>query len=144
MRKRGAIVRTPSEKARHTDRWTEIILRAVSTKVAKRWRFISFRGKGKGEWRGVVDLLALRKNTMEPGRYPLKRGDLFEIILIQMKGGAARRPSLGERQRLGAVRRKYRAKAVVLFEWKRGKSTTFCVLNRKLEWDASSCHKIFG
>lgn len=49
--------------AQETDRWTEIMLRALSTRVAKRWRFVSFRGKGKREWRGVVDVIAIRKDT---------------------------------------------------------------------------------
>jgi hypothetical protein len=137
-------VLTPAEKARHTDRWTEIILRAVSSKVAKRWRFVSFRGKGKGEWVGVVDLLALRKNTGNPNRLPLKRGDLFEIILIQMKGGSARRPSLEERRRLRTVGRHYRVKEVVLFEWSRAKATTFSILTSRLEWEESTCLAIFG
>ena len=144
MMRNESIVRTPSRKARHTDRWTEIILRAVSTKVAKRWRFVSFRGKNHGEWRGVVDVVALRKNTGDPGRTPLRRGDLFEIILIQMKGGSARRPSLEERQRLRVVARYYRARAVVLFEWNRGKKTAFSELTRRLEWEASTGQRIFG
>lgn len=89
-------------------------LRAVSTRVAKRWRFMSFRGKGKGEWRGVVDVLAIRKDTSVPRNSDLKRGDLFEVILVQMKGGTAQAPSIEERRRLREVAKYYRAQAVVL------------------------------
>jgi hypothetical protein len=32
-----------------TDRWTEILFRALTARVAQRWRFISFRGKHGGE-----------------------------------------------------------------------------------------------
>jgi hypothetical protein len=35
----------------------------------------------------VVDVLAIRKNTSAPSNISLKRGDLFEVILVQMKGG---------------------------------------------------------
>jgi len=111
--------KTPVEKARRTDRWTEIILRAVSTRVAKRWRFVSFRGKDRGEWRGVVDVLAIRKDTHAPRQPSLKRGDLFDIILIQMKGGAGQTPSVEERRRQREVAIYYRAQAIVLFQWDR-------------------------
>ena len=80
-------------KAHATGRWAEIIFRALSSRVAKRWQFISFRGANKGEWRGVVDVLAIRKDTSQPTRKNLKRGDLFDIILIQIKGGTAPQPS---------------------------------------------------
>lgn len=136
--------KTPVEKARHTDRWTEIILRAVSARIANRWKFVSFRGKGKGEWRGVVDVLAIRKDTDAPKQASLKRGDLFDIILIQMKGGSAKAPGLEERLRLQKVAKYYRAQAVVLFQWDRGKATDFFTLNSRLEWDNSTCMEIFG
>lgn len=130
--------------ARETDRWTEILFRALSNRVAKRWRFVSFRGKNQGEWRGIVDVLAIRKNTSLPVRVGLKRGDLFDLILIQMKGGSARAPSLPEKRRLRDVAKQYGAREVVLFEWKRGKSTTFYTLTNALEWLPSTTREIFG
>jgi hypothetical protein len=136
--------RTPAEKARHTDRWTEIIFKAVTAKISKRWRLVSFRGFGGGEWRGVVDVVAIRKSTTTPSRVELKAGDLFDIILIQMKGGHARRPDLAERRRLAAVGKEYKARAVVLFEWTRGERTQFSVLNRALDWEPVSCTDVFG
>ena len=144
MVKKIAQGQTPTSKARHTDRWTEIILRAVSTRVAKRWRFVSFRGKNKGEWRGVVDLLAIRKDTSPPANTSLKRGDLFEIILIQMKGGSAKTPNMEERRRLREVAKYCRAQSIVLFQWDRGKRTDFLTLNRSLKWEPSTCSEIFG
>lgn len=119
-------------------------LRAVSTRVAKRWRFMSFRGKGKGEWRGVVDVLAIRKDTSVPRNSDLKRGDLFEVILVQMKGGTAQAPSIEERRRLREVAKYYRAQAVVLFQWDRGRTTGFYTLTRSLQWEPSTCRQIFG
>jgi hypothetical protein len=130
--------------AQLTDRWTEIILRALSSRVAKRWRFVSFRGKARGEWRGVVDLLAVRKDTSIPSNSILKRGDLFDIILIQMKGGSARLPSKEERRRLKEVAKHYRAQAVVLFQWERGRTAGFYTLDRALNWQRTTSLQIFG
>jgi len=41
---------SPSERAAETDRWTEILFRALSNRGAKRWRFVSFRGTVMPEW----------------------------------------------------------------------------------------------
>jgi hypothetical protein len=114
-------------KAHATGRWAEIIFRALSSRVANRWRFVSFRGVNKSEWRGVVDLVAMRKSSSEPSNATLKRGDLFDIVLIQIKGGSARGPTLDDCRRLREVKRLYRAKDVVQFQWKRGESSKFFV-----------------
>src|SRR5438477_11278787 len=98
------------KKAGNTDRWTEILFRALTSRVAKRWRFVLFRGTGGGEWRGIVDVLAVRKDTSHSNHELFKSGDLFDIILVQMKGGAARKPNGPEIQRLAAVAKRYRAK----------------------------------
>jgi hypothetical protein len=114
------IAKTPArKKAANTDRWTEILFRALMSRIAQRWRFASFRGTGGGEWPGTVDVFGIRKNTSKSAHDVLKSGDLLEIILVQMKGGGARMPSPGEIQRLRAVAKRYGAKAIVLFAWKR-------------------------
>jgi len=115
MPKRVPLKLLPHERAHATGRWAEIIFRALSARVARRWRFVSFRGSDHGEWRGVVDVLAVRKDTSQPQLSSLKRGDLFEIVLVQMKGGSARVPSIEERRRLRLVARQYRAREIVLF-----------------------------
>ena len=134
----------PADKARETDRWTEIIFRALSNRVARRWRFVSFRGNGGREWRGIVDLVAIRKSTADPQQPPLQHGDLFDLVLIQMKGGSARAPSLRDRERLHAVSIAYNARAVVLFEWSKGRVARFSVLNAELGWEETTCAEIFG
>ena len=96
------------KKAGNTDRWTEILFRALTARVAQRRRFVSFRGTGGGEWRGVVDVLATRKDTSRSAHRVLKSGDLFQMVLVQVKGGSARSPSAPDIQRLKAVRRRYR------------------------------------
>ena len=130
--------------ARETDKWTEIIMRAITTKVSKRWRFVSFRSKSGREWRGIVDVIAIRKDTSDPGRKPLNRGDIFEIILIQMKGGSAKFPTLEDKQRLKKVSKHHRASNIVLFEWKRGKKSQFYVLTNKLDWKEIDAAELFG
>jgi hypothetical protein len=135
---------TPAHvKAHATGRWAEIIFRALSSRVADRWRFVSFRGANKSEWRGVVDLVAIRKNSKEPSNAILKRGDLFDIVLIQIKGGSARGPTPDDCRRLREVKRLYRAKDVVQFQWRRGESSKFFVLGRNLNWLPSSSEELF-
>jgi len=129
------------KKAGNTDRWTEILFRALTARVAKRRRFVSFRGLGGGEWRGVVDVLAIRKDTARSDHDILKSGDLFELILVQMKGGSARKPSAAHIRRLQAVKGSYGAKEIVLFAWKKGQG--FWKLDRG-EWETSSARDIFG
>ena len=134
----------PYVKAHTTGRWAEIIFRALSSRDANRWQFISFRGAKQGEWRGVVDVLAIRKNTEQPTGEVLKRGDLFDIILVQIKGGSAPSPSKQDRMRLREVGKRYRAKAIVLFEWRKGVWSNFYRLDRKLEWVQTDGKALFG
>jgi len=84
-----------------------------------KWNLVEFGGRAGSEARGIVDLLAVRKDHRRSGS-GLKRGDLFEIVLIQTKGGAAPRPTQEDMARLSRVAKHYRAKAVVLAEWRRG------------------------
>ena len=79
---------------------------------------------GGRESAGIVDLLAIRKNHTKP-KSPFKRGDLFEIILVQVKGGGAKRPTKDDAKRLKDVRDYYSARAVVLAEWIKGRPLEF-------------------
>ncbi len=130
-------------KAHATGRWAEIIFRALSSRVAKRWKFVSFRGAAKGEWRGVVDLIAIRKNTAQPPGDILKRGDLFDIVLVQVKGGSSAAPTMDDCRRLRQVARVYRAKTVVQFQWRKGKSSEFFELGRNLKWKPTTSRALF-
>ncbi len=73
---------------------------------------------------GSSILLAIRKNHQKP-KAPFKRGDLFEIILIQIKGGGAKRPNKSEIKRLRDVAKHYNARDVVLAEWVKGNQLKF-------------------
>lgn len=121
------------------------MFRALTKRVAKRWRFVSFRGAGGGEWRGVIDVLAVRKSTTLPRRRGLKRGDLLDFILVQLKGGDAAVPSSDDIRRLRIVARSLGAQAVVLYSWKRGTRSTYEVLARDSDrWTRVSAESLFG
>jgi hypothetical protein len=60
-----------------------------------------------------------------------KRGDLFQIILIQIKGGGARWPTRNDIRRLRAVAKRYNAKDVMLAEWVKGSHQNFYRLEKK-------------
>ena len=128
-------------KSIKTDKWTEIILRAVGNKVARRWKFVSFRGPHKRESAGIVDLLAIRRNTTQ------KPNDLFEFIIIQAKGGTAAKSKLKPEhfKRLKKVKDHYKALAIVYFRWNKEKRICkFYVLDDKGNYQEHSCKDIFG
>jgi len=85
---------------------------------------VGFPGAKGRESAGIVDLMAIRKDhKTHNSKY--KRGDLFEIILIQIKGGGARFPTADDIRRLRAVAKHYNARDIVLAEWVKGKSLKF-------------------
>ena len=55
---------------------------------------------------------------------------LFEIILIQIKGGGAKWPDKSDLRRLQSVAKYYNASAVVLAEWIKGSHLNFYWLIR--------------
>jgi hypothetical protein len=85
---------------------------------------VSFAGPGGGESRGVVDLIAIRKDHGSPSK-GTKRGDAFKIILIQVKGGVAARPTPEDGRRLRAVALRHHAHAILLACWKKGEAARF-------------------
>ena len=117
------------EKATHTARWATTMTKWLVTKmsVGTKWQLVDFTGPRGSESRGIVDILAIRKDHSTPPD-GLKRGDLFETILFQIKGGTAAWPTLGDIDRLRRVARHHRVKCVVLAEWKKGKQPSFFAL----------------
>jgi hypothetical protein len=91
-----------------------------------------------------VDVLAVRKDTAASTHGLLKSGDLFDFVLVQMKGGSARDPNASEVARLRAVARWHKAKAVVLFTWKRGEGCTWRRLHRDGTWRQTNVAAVFG
>jgi hypothetical protein len=111
------------------------------TMPVRRWQLVGFPGPAGQEAAGIVDLLAIRKNHKKVSA-PLKRGDLFEIIVIQIKGTSGKRlnkPTKEENRRLKAVAKYYNARSVVLAEWMKGRPCRFYWLirpyaNRERAW----------
>ena len=103
------------QKAQNTGRWavtmTKVRIRQVVSKT--RWQLVTFCGAAGGESVGIVDLMAVRKDHGKPGR-GLKRGDVLQIILIQVKGGSAAMPTDEDWVRMRAVAKRHRARAVLL------------------------------
>jgi hypothetical protein len=133
------------KKAQYTAKWARTMTKWLVTHswcAGARWNLIDFGGKAKAEARGIVDLIAIRKDHRHdsPG---LKRGDLFEIVLIQTKGGSAPRPTVQDIARLAKVARHHRAKAVVLAEWRRAEKLELFKLSGA-RWERVSPDEIFG
>jgi hypothetical protein len=110
---------TPNQKARHSGRWARIMTKWLITwvRVDRPWEIVNFTGPSGCESRGIVDFLAVRKDHRA---LEVARGDYFEMILIQVKGGRARWPTSDDIRRLRAVQSRYNARAVVLASWKPG------------------------
>ena len=134
----------PAEKAHSTGRWAETMFKALTKRIGGRWRFVSFRGAGGGEWRGVVDILAVRKNSSTGATAGIKAGDLFDFVLVQLKGGDARDPTQADVVRLRQVARHYRARRVVLFAWKLRTHAEYSVLQRDGSWAKTSAADAFA
>ena len=148
---------TPSARAARTARWATTMTRWAirfssggkrsGTRASKRWQFVTFPGPAGAESRGIVDLVAIRRDH-RPRIGVFEPGDLFEIVLVQIKGGAAAWPSLSALARLKAVGRRYGAQ-VVLAAWKKGAEPTFHRLKsvsteRSKAWVEVEAVDVFG
>jgi hypothetical protein len=100
------------------------IRQAVTKTPFPHWHLMTFAGEEGGESRGVVDLIAIRKDHGAPSE-GLKRGDSFQIVLIQVKGGSAAKPTAADRERLRIVADQHGAQRVLLATWKKGKAAQF-------------------
>jgi hypothetical protein len=136
---------SPGRKAHHTAKWARTMTKWLVTYTRRKgakWNLVDFGGKTKSEARGIVDLIAIRKDHRQEGP-GLKRGDLFEIVLIQTKGGSAPRPRIDDLARLIRVAKHYRARAIILAEWKHGERLELFKLNGS-RWLSVTPDEIFG
>lgn len=136
---------SPGKKAHHTAKWARTMTKwlvTYSRRTGAKWNLVDFGGKTKAEARGIVDMIAIRKDHRHDGA-ALKRGDLFEIVLIQTKGGSAPRPTPDDVARLSRVAKHHRAKAVILAEWRRAEKLELFKLNGTY-WQSVSPDEIFG
>lgn len=103
------------QKAARTARWAVTMVKVRIRQVASRtrWQLVTFYGKSGAESIGVVDLLAVRKDHGVPAGV-MRRGDALQIILIQVKGGSAAKPTFEDAARLRAVAKRHCACDVLL------------------------------
>lgn len=136
---------SPWEKAHHTAKWARTMTKwlvTYSRRTGAKSNVVDFGGRTKSEARGIVDLIAIRKDHSNDSA-GLKRGDLFEIILIQTKGGSAPRPTSDDLKRLRAVARHHNAKTIILAEWRRSEYLELFEL-RGSHWNPVSPNEVFG
>lgn len=136
---------SPGRKAQHTAKWARVMTKwliTYSRRAGARWNLVDFGGRTGAESRGVVDLVAIRKNHWQSVS-GLKRGDLFELVLIQTKGGSAPRPTAHDITRLSGVAKHHRAKAVVLAEWRKGEKLDLFTLQGD-QWLPTAARDVFG
>jgi hypothetical protein len=119
-------------KAAHTARRavTMAKVRVRQAMARTRWQLVTFCGVSGAESVGVVDLIAIRKDHGKP--LPgTKRGDNFQIILIQVKGGSP----LCQLPRTGTAYAPWldvhRARGVLLAAWTKGKAARFFRLRQR-------------
>jgi hypothetical protein len=136
--------------AAHTAKWavtmTQVAIRhAIADNPWPHWHLLSFSGKHGHESRGVVDLIAIRKDHSNPIA-GTKRGDALQIILIQVKGGSAAKPTPEDAARLRIVARHHGACGVLLATWKKGTAARFFSLHKTLsEWnEVEDLRSVFG
>ena len=133
-----------SMAAHRTSRWAKIMTKWLISRRHKngvKWHVVNFIGSNKSESTGIVDLLAIRKDHRIKDSN-IKRGDLFEIVLIQVKGGAAPFPTEKDILRLKKVSKYHRAKAIVLSEWKTRKRLQLYLLKQD-RWKEIEANEIF-
>jgi hypothetical protein len=144
------------QKALKTATWARTMTKVaitLSRKGGVKWILVEFGGSTGAESRGIVDILAIRKNHEEVTGF--KRGDTFGLVLIQTKGGTASWPSQSDIDRLLAVKKYHRAEEIVLAEWKKGKKANLYRLNgqaskkgpartRRQAWTPVEPEVIFG
>jgi hypothetical protein len=125
-----------------------MVRQTISRHIEKRWprwQILGFYGEHRGESRGIVDLIAIRKDHRRPRLKGTRRGDAFQIIFIQGKGGEAERPSEDDIRRLRLIASHYHAEAVLLGVWKKGKEAEFFLLGRLGTWQRiAKLSTIFG
>jgi hypothetical protein len=142
----------PHAKAERTGKWARTMCKWVisrANRLGRRWEIVNFTGPQGRESRGIVDLLAVRKDHSAQAAL---RGDFFEMILIQVKGGGAPNPTPEDIERLRRVKAYYNAHDVVLASWKKGAQPALYVLDDnasssadfKAKWRTASASVVFG
>ena len=132
MRERMSVSwKEAQQKAARTARCAVTMAKVRIQRVASRtrWQLVTFYGKSDAESVGVVDMLAIRKDH-SASLGAMRCGDALQIILIQIKGGTAARPTPEDATRMRAVAKKHGACDVLEATWKKGTEARFFRLRR--------------
>jgi hypothetical protein len=132
------------ESAKMTGKMANTLAKALAKRYSRRWQFVDFHGPKGHESAGIVDILAIRKCGKPPTISGLKKLDLFDIQLIQVKGGSAANPSAEDIDRMRLVAEHYHADRIVLFQWIKKKQSTYSVLQVDGSWLQTSPAALFG
>lgn len=134
------------EKAIHTGKMANTLAKALASKYSKRWQFTDFLGPEGRESAGIVDILAIRKSGKPPKIKGLKKLDLFEVIVMQVKGGSAPEPTASDISRLRLVAEHYHSETIVLYKWKKQEpdKSGYFVLSDGDVWIKKSAKELFG
>jgi len=153
---------SPSNKTMVTEVIATMITKWSIKKIGVQptWQLLEFKGKKNRESAGIIDILAVRKDhRKEPNeKMALSRGDLLQVILIQVKGGSAKLPSIDDIERLQILAKYYHAKNIMLSEWKKHEPIFYLlkegkelkkILKKKIEhpkdvWIQTNPQRIFG
>lgn len=119
--------RDAAAKAQRTWRWAITMTRVLIKRSAERraWRVVDFHSRAGFESAGIVDLVVVRRDCSRPSR-----GDLLELVLVQVKGGAAPWPTFDAITRLRRAAKHHRAAAIVLSVWMKGSMPKLFMLLR--------------
>lgn len=133
-------------KAAATGKMANTLAKALAKRYSKRWQFVDFLGPAGRESAGIVDIIAIRKSGAQPDISGLKKLDLFDIWIMQVKGGSARDPNHDDILRMKLVQQHYAAKGVVLFRWNEAKpkETGFFLLAENDTWIKEHPSRLFG
>jgi hypothetical protein len=126
--------KTTAERVKYTEKWAVTMTKVEIRKAVKKtpfphWHLLTFPGPNGRESRGVVDMIAIRKDHSSTPRNGLKKGDALQIVLIQIKGGSSRKPKVEDGVRLRRVCDLYHARGILYASWKKGSAAEFFSLS---------------
>jgi hypothetical protein len=107
-----------------------------SKKHGGRWQWVEFPGPKGRESAGIADILAIRKRwgkSGSPEDEVLKHLDVFDLMLIQVKGGGAPMPTAQDIARMERVAELHCIEKVLLYQWniKKRTETGYRLLSRE-------------
>ena len=145
VKKKAAAAATAAvaTNAKRVEGWTEARFRAMTKRVGGRWKVVSLRGKSGADSKGVVDLVAVRRNLRLPAPHGLAAGDLLDSVIVRLHSADAAKPTPKDVARLRRVARRYAALRIVLHTWTKGVPGELHLLEARAKWKKVSAAVAF-